>query len=1251
MRRSSPLAGAILTGLLLAGVVSPAAARTAEGAGATASAREAAGEAAPARVRLVTGDTVEVTDAGGGRRTAQVLPGPGREDVTFQVWEQDGELTVLPADAWPLIATGTLDARLFDVSGLLAQGYDEAHADALPLIVSAPQGDGHRRAASAARELTALHDGSAPSLELESIDARSVRIAADDLGEFWATLAAPAEESAALAAAEAAPHVWLDARVAAELDRSTAQINAPQAWQAGFTGSGVTVAVLDTGADADHPDLAGRISAARDFSGSGSTGDAFGHGTHVAATVGGSGAGSDGARRGVAPDADLLIGKVLGDDGYGTDSMVIAGMEWAAAEGADVVNMSLGDDTATDGTDPLSLALNELTESSGALFVVAAGNNGEAGPGTVGSPGAADAALTVGAVDREDGLAPFSSRGPREGDGAVKPDLTAPGVGIVAARASGTTLGDPVDEQYTSLSGTSMATPHVAGAAALLAQAHPDWDAGALKDALISTAEPAPGTLVTEQGGGRVDAGAAVTGPLTATGTLAFGPFEAGGDTAGESATLRWTNGSSAPLTLRLTAHLETAGGRELPEGALALSADSVEVPAGGTAEVELTADPAGVGRGDYYGYVTAATPDGGTVVHTTVGLVVNGPVHRITPTVLDEEGEPIPGALPLIWGPDGFAGYDVRDGRRGADVEEGTYVLADFTESLDADGLPQYRMVYLPEVAVTEDTDITLDMRETRPVTINTPEPAEQRTYLTFQTHRELDGHSWSNFVQYPIGESRLMVNSAPHVAEGSFEFAVHWQLTAPLLTARVRGGADLDAFYLPSSPLFDRQGSALRAVDAGSADAPDFGGARGALAIVRGDPGGYAEFTAAAAEAGVAAVALVADEGHTPWSRWNPSGTRWSVPLVRIGAAQGAALLSRAERRRTEVVFSGTAQSPYLYDVMQVETDALPARIEDTVSARNTARIRTTYADTGSAWGTAHRLAWRPYQSTAVVDPPRYVPMGTTRTEYLTAGDTVWQHYVHYTVPYLVGFPVTGTAMRNAPRAYHQGERLAEEWFGAVTRPAVPVGTATPTVRVGDTMRLRIPAFADSGDGHWSPGTATATLYRNGTEAGRASGSSADVEVAPGRADYRLDLDTERAEEDWRFGTATRTSWWFSSDTAAQETPLPLLQLDYETGTDAANTVHEGRRHTLGLSVRHQEGLPAPHGVSVRVEVSYDDGETFADAVRVRERGRNAFAAELARPAGLRGDAWVTLRVTASDDRGNRVRQTVERAYLDRG
>ena len=277
------------------------------------------------------------------------------------------------------------------------------------------------------------------------------------------------------------------------LDRNLIQVNAQAAWDAGATGQGAKLAVLDTGVDATHPDLAGRVAAAEDFTGAVDPTDRLGHGTHVAGIAAGSGAAAAGERRGLAFDADLLVGKVCDDTGSCADSAIIAGMEWAAAQGAKVVNLSLGG-PHTDGLDPVEEALERLTADRGMLFV-AAGNGGPRGSlppesGTISSPAEAPSALAVGAVDAEEATAGFSSTGPAQGDLSLKPEITAPGVDIIAPRASGSELGEPVGENYMKLSGTSMAAPHVSGTAAALAQRFPDWSPAQVKAALVGTATP-----------------------------------------------------------------------------------------------------------------------------------------------------------------------------------------------------------------------------------------------------------------------------------------------------------------------------------------------------------------------------------------------------------------------------------------------------------------------------------------------------------------------------------------------------------------------------------------------------------------------------------------------------------------------------------------------------------------------------------------------------------------------------------------
>jgi serine protease AprX len=317
--------------------------------------------------------------------------------------------------------------------------------------------------------------------------------------------AGTSDDIQALAARPEVEHIWPDLLVHTMLDVSVPLIQTPLVWQAGCTGQGIKVGVVDTGADIQHPDLAGRILATADFSGEGFR-DNNGHGTHVASIAAGSGQASGGRYKGVAPGALLLAAKVLRQDGSGMMSDVIAGLEWALEQGAQVINLSLGGPPIPgDGNDALSVACDAVV-SKGTVVCVAAGNSGPAGS-TVSSPGAARQVITIGASTKQDGVADFSSRGPTL-DGRAKPDVCFPGVDIVAARAQGTSMGHVVDNFYTRASGTSMATPHATGTVALLLQARPDLTPAQVKSLLMQTAKNlnlAPNT----QGAGRADAYAA----------------------------------------------------------------------------------------------------------------------------------------------------------------------------------------------------------------------------------------------------------------------------------------------------------------------------------------------------------------------------------------------------------------------------------------------------------------------------------------------------------------------------------------------------------------------------------------------------------------------------------------------------------------------------------------------------------------------------------------------------------------------
>ncbi|MGW1093419.1 S8 family serine peptidase, partial [Streptomyces sp. NPDC002596] len=376
-------------------------------------------------VTLVTGDKVMVTTDTSGHSSAAVLP---REDGTqpiVQTYQVGKDLYVYPEGASQAIAEGKVDEQLFNVTGLIRQGYDDTHTDTLPLIAT------YRNSVNVAESAPAAPRGSERGLSLPAVDGVALKAGKDTAAAFWQDITNTRSRSGSTL-----KKLWLDGRVEATLDQSTKQVHAPEAWAAGYDGKGTKVAVLDTGVDAEHPDLVNQVAAAKNFTDSKTTDDRQGHGTHTASTVGGSGAASDGRKKGVAPGSSLLVGKVLNDAGYGLDSWIIAGMQWAVDQKADVVSMSLGNPRIGDCADPMAQATQELSKSKHTLFVVAAGNSGP-GAETVSSPGCVPGVLTVGAVDRDDTTAQFSSRGPVAVTHTLKPEIAAPGVGISAAAAGG----------------------------------------------------------------------------------------------------------------------------------------------------------------------------------------------------------------------------------------------------------------------------------------------------------------------------------------------------------------------------------------------------------------------------------------------------------------------------------------------------------------------------------------------------------------------------------------------------------------------------------------------------------------------------------------------------------------------------------------------------------------------------------------------------------------------------------------------
>ncbi|MEV7240051.1 S8 family serine peptidase [Streptomyces sp. NPDC093248] len=690
---------------LAAGMTSPASAKPGPQAPAGASSFSARHH-----VTLITGDRVALDGRG---RVVGLRRAEGRAHIPFQVRRAHGHTLVVPADAARLVADGTLDQRLFDITELNRAATRRAQRNGLKVIV------GYRGTATAAR--TGVRDAGRLRRSLKTLNADAVQAPARQTGGLWDAVTNGDRAASGIA------HVWLDGVRQAALDKSVPQIGAPTAWAAGYTGKGVKVAVLDTGVDATHPDLRDQVIGARNFTAAADATDHFGHGTHVASIVAGTGAKSGGRYKGVAPDAEILNGKVLDDSGSGDDSGILAGMEWAAAQGASVVNLSLGG-YDTPEVDPLEAEVDKLSAEKGILFAIAAGNEG---PQSIGSPGSADAALTVGAVDKKDRLADFSSTGPRTGDGAIKPDVTAPGVDITAAAAKGSVIDKEVGEKpegYLTISGTSMATPHVAGAAAILKQEHPDWGYAELKGALTGSAKGGKYTPF-QQGSGRIAVDRAIRQSVVAEPvSVGFG-------------TQAWPHTDDKPVTRRLTyrnlgdeavrLHLTSTGtdprGHAAPAGFFKLAATTVTVPAHGTASVGLTADTrlGGTTDGAYSAYVTAT--GGGQSVRTAAAVQREVESYDLTLRFIGRDGRPAPYYGADLTGVAGLANgrslnpYD-ESGTVKVRAPKGTYILNSGVFVDPEDAAKGVDWIAQPKLTVTGKRTVTVDARKARPVDITVP-------------------------------------------------------------------------------------------------------------------------------------------------------------------------------------------------------------------------------------------------------------------------------------------------------------------------------------------------------------------------------------------------------------------------------------------------------------------------------------------------------------------------------------------------
>ncbi|MFE6158494.1 S8 family serine peptidase [Streptomyces sp. NPDC056486] len=1195
-------------------------------------------------VTLVTGDKVTVTELGGGKKTVTVDRPAGATGAVRSEIAGD-RITVVPDEARPYLRAGTLDERLFDVTELIRQGLGDEKGGALPLIVTY---DAYEK--SARRDAgPATPRGADKVRALPSVG--GVAVKADRPGTFWRDVAPSSPKTKTKTKskrntagsdggfADGIDKIWLDGRVEADMAQSNEQIGTPKAWEAGLTGKGVKVAVLDTGVDIGHPGLKDRVDATKSFIPGEEVADRNGHGTHVTSTVGGSGAESDGNKeKGVAPGAALSVGKVLSDEGSGSESQIIAGMEWAAKDvGAKVVSMSLGSQEASDGTDPMAAAVNTLSKDTGALFVIAAGNTGA--PSSIGSPGAADSALTIGAVDSADKAAYFTSQGPRHGDNALKPDLSAPGVDILAARSQ---LVDG-EGYYTEMSGTSMATPHIAGVAALLAEKHPDWSGARLKDALMSTSEQLDASAY-ELGAGRVSVPHAVDAQITASGSADLGfyswPY---GDNKPVTKTVTYTNSSDAPVELALAA--EGAA-----QGVATLADKTLTVPAHGTASTTVTGDGAKAPVGNTSGRIVASAA-GKPVAHTAFGLVKEEERYTLTVHVKGRDGAATGAGLVLQRLAEQVDPVQAEVGDSGTlelRLKPGTYALSSFLDVRGGKGKDSLGLGFLaaPEIVLDQDREVTLDGRKLREIGVDVGKRTETRQLL-MEYDRKANGADLMGAVQVPVKYDSIFAAPTAEVADGSFEYRTVWRLGKPTLDVKGLG----QVVAQPGGTVTDGR-SKLRIVDVGGGTAAEYAGkdVKGKAVVVRRSSGSDvtpAQIAQTAQDAGVKAL-YVTDDVPGRLNAWFGTDDNADRPLQigTVDAADGARLLAAAKAGRT-VETTATSRTPYVYDVSEGHKGAVPRDLTYEPSKRDLAVLDTKFHAVKPVAGGEFRYSLTDTFAVGIGFQEK-IDYPVERTDYASTGaGQLW----HESVSVGPG----ALEERSGLVSYRGGKHGELNWFKPVWHPWLGTGLGWGQQRYGNTLEFNVPGWGDSGPDHTGFGdvwnddsmTQTSEVYADGELVDRRKSSGVYVwDANPALTTYKVVTDTTLDPEKWRLSTKGHSEWTFKS----KETPgdrkafLPLLNLGFDVDTDLAGNVRGRRSVDVGIFSEYVKGAVDTGAIGGgKLEVSYDEGKSWKGVDLDRDGSKAAWDGKLK----VSGSAeFISLRASAKDDRGGSVTQEIVRA-----
>ncbi|MDX3073983.1 S8 family serine peptidase [Streptomyces sp. MI02-7b] len=812
------------------------------------------------------------------------------------------------------------------------------------------------------------------------------------------------------------------------------------------------------------------------------------------------------------------------------------------------------------------------------------------------------------------------------------------------------------------MSGTSMAAPHVTGAAVLLAQKHPQWSARQIKDTLLSTSALTPDYTPYQAGAGRLDVGAAyLRDQVVATGSVDVGLVRWTKDRKHDPVKRKITyiNTTGSAVTLRLTVDRGAS-----PAGAFTLAADHVTVPAHGTSTVEVVAAPTGLAAGQYGAQVIARS--GAGVVHTAVGMSVESERYDLTVHLKDSAGKPVSGGVEIV-GADGKSTYVwVPDGRLTSRWVPGSYTLVSMMDVEGRNGPHSlgYAVLTEPEVELKADREVELDASRIRQVKVDTPKPTAVTTsrvdlYRSFTSSEPTykDAQALYEIMMIsPEYDSLWALPTKSEVKKGSFVFTTRIRAKqTPLKITYGRHSLDDTVLVQPGSAPFQDGASHVEAVFAGTGRPADYAGlsARGKAVIVRADAEVTPADRMAAARAAGAEFLLVVNNADGRLVDWygNPDGrTAGPIPVASVTVDEGADLIKAITSPGTTKLKVEAHPSPeYLYDLADYHQGGIPddpsaatdpgslARVDNVFASPAGKEIRESREDNPPYQERPAAFPYNVYQRVPPVVFPREPVAPGPRTDWVSA-DVRWQQYAGV---------ADGMTTYTDIVSYRPGSVQSEHWYGPIIRPRF-LSFELPH-RYGDFMQGIIKGYGDGGSAHSGSAPHLSTdrdfaLYQGDT---KIMGNFPDGPdefgvggLAPQKLPYRLVVDTRGDTDITPYSATTHTEWSFQSSTADDQ-PIPLVQLDYDTAVDLAGWAKRTSDFSVKPVVLGSDD--AKDGVSsVKLEVSYDDGASWQPQELRAAKG--TWQAQLHAPARA---GYVSIRVTAKQHNGGGITQTVTRAF----